>query len=139
MVKKVDFKLLRVNTVAIKPILNDKGYPKGELCSIPTQLNGVPDQKWIDIFLEYWKKPTSYPSIHKPNNASVENQWLVLTDISVNDFKKAHLKTLKEAIKFTNNRYNQLLDEKILKESERKEKVRIATEQARKEAESIEI
>ena len=91
------------------------------LYKIPFRLNRIPSSLWIKLFLNAWKFPQQFTSMHRFGIASVYSDKIILDGTTIEEVKKYHRDTLKLCVEKANQDEREILDEERRKK-EREEK-----------------
>lgn len=94
------------------------GTPGSALYAVPFRLNHYPNQTWEKIFLEKWRFPSEFTTMHRGNIAKISANRIILDGTTIEEVRDYHLKTLKLVIQETNKQYKQL----IIQEQQRQDK-----------------
>lgn len=92
------------------------GTPGCALYKIPLKLSETPSNLWEEVFLQNWKNPSSFSSMHRPNIASINKNNLILDGTTLEEIENYHKKTLLECIEKTNQYVEIYTKQKIEKE-----------------------
>ncbi len=88
-----------VNEVSMPRLDGSKG---SALYSIPFRLSTVPSSIWVEIFLENWRNPQSFTTMHRPRIASVLGDKIILDGTTIEEIEKYHKATLVNAVQMAN-------------------------------------
>jgi hypothetical protein len=89
-------------------VADEVGIPKNDgtrgsaLYAVPFQLSRRPSDDWSRLFIEQWKHPPEWTTMHRPSIARVEGGKVILDGTTIDEVEKYHRKTLKLAIDETN-------------------------------------
>jgi hypothetical protein len=89
------------------------GTPGSGLYKIPLLLNIKPSATWIRYFEKFWKRPTYFSQMHRPEIAKVIGNKILLDGTTLEELKKYHKRTLDIVISDANARYVGEIDEAI--------------------------
>lgn len=96
------------------------GSPRSALYSIPFELSKVPSYEWCSFFLEAWRHPSTFSSMHRPSIASVEDNLIILNGTTIEEVEKNHKETLLKAIEIANQKEKEYFQQKDMQEESRK-------------------
>ena len=87
------------------------GTPGCALYKIPFRLSRKPSDLWCKIFLQKWKMPSCYTSMHSPDIASIQADKIILDRTTIEEVEKYHRETLILCVNETNKREQELIEE----------------------------
>jgi predicted nucleotide-binding protein len=96
---EIRIKGIIVNEVSMPRLDGSKG---SALYSIPFRLSTVPSSIWVEIFLENWRNPQSFTTMHRPRIASVLGDKIILDGTTIEEVEKYHKATLENAVQMAN-------------------------------------
>ena len=88
------------------------------LYKIPFELSSTPSRIWKDVFLETWRRPPKWTSMHRPSIANVIGNKVILDGTTMEEVKKYHRDTLILCV----NKANEIISE--YEQKQRQEKLR---------------
>ena len=109
------------------------GTPGSALYAVPFHLNHYPNRIWEQIFLQQWRFPSVFTSMHRGNIATINGDRIILDGTTIEEVRDYHLETLKLVIQETNKQYKQL----IIQEQKRQEKEIELERQQREKVQSV--
>lgn len=107
-----DFKPIKTEGVVTKEVgqpRND-GTPGSALYAVPIKISEAPPTAWSELFLNAWRYPSSFTTMHRGNIARVTGDRIVLDGTTIDEVKKYHASTLKLAVEEANARYQEHLE-----------------------------
>jgi len=114
-------------------IVDDVTLPKNDgtrgsaLYSVPFRLSKMPSGLWESFFLEAWRHPQEFTTMHRSSIASVYGRKIILNGTTLEEIDKYHKKTLISAVRKAND------DEK--REIQKDKLIRIQREKEKREYE----
>ncbi|WP_196805106.1 toll/interleukin-1 receptor domain-containing protein [Mycobacterium sp. UM_WGJ] len=72
------------------------------LYTVPFTLSTAPDGAWCELFVQHWNQPPRFTTMHRPGNASVSGDRIILTGTTMDEVEKYHVETLRLVIETTN-------------------------------------
>ncbi|HFI0113895.1 TPA: toll/interleukin-1 receptor domain-containing protein [Streptococcus suis] len=97
------------------------GSPGCALYKIPFKLNTSPNREWCNYFLESWRRPPKWTSMHRFNIAKVAGDKIILDGTTMEEVKEYHLATLKLCIQEANLKYRKSIEfERVKRDNELK-------------------
>lgn len=112
----------------------EKGSNNGDKFFV--KLNGRPEEAWSKIFMEKWKRPSTFSSMHAPSIASISGNKVILDNTDISIVKSTHLATLKLVVGETNQAFKnyqsdlqQKAKEKAEKDRQEKERIQSVKDQ----------
>lgn len=72
------------------------------LYTVPFTLSTAPDVAWAELFVQHWNHPPRFTTMHRPGNASISGDRIVLTGTTMDEVEKYHVETLRLVIEATN-------------------------------------
>jgi hypothetical protein len=100
------------------------------LYKIPFKLSRRPSHVWQEVFIQTWKSPPRFTSMHRPGIASISGDRIILNGTTIEEVEKYHRDTLKLCVERANE---------IEKEIENQKKKQEDMERARREAHEEEV
>lgn len=82
------------------------------LYAIPFRLSRRPSELWKKIFLEAWKSPPSFSSMHRSGIAKVYEDKIILDGTTIEEVKNYHRDTLMLCVDLANKQENLIIEEK---------------------------
>lgn len=127
--------VIRIKGIIVNEITEPRsdGTSGSALYSIPFELNKVPDQDWINIFISTFDNPPHYTSMHRPGIASVYGNKIILTGTTIQEVQNYHKETLILAVNNANSSYKEI----IIRKKEKEEQERLAREKRKRDIEDI--
>ncbi len=119
-----DIKIMGIILEEVTSPRND-GTRGSALYTVPFRLSRRPSSEWIEVFEHTWNRPPEFTSMHRPGIASVIGDRVILDGTHIEEVEKYHLKTLKLALKVTNQKiaeYEHAKAEQAKAEKEREQK-----------------
>ncbi|MCX5971931.1 MAG: toll/interleukin-1 receptor domain-containing protein [Coprothermobacterota bacterium] len=101
------------------------------LYAVPFRFSNTPPFEWVQIFIESWDHPTRFTSMHRPGIAKVAGDTVILDGTTIEEVEKYHRDTLILATQEANQRYQQLIAAKAIKEEQERKKIADHEEQSR--------
>lgn len=93
------------------------------LYKVPFQLSQKPTALWSRLFIEAWKHPTKYTSMHRPSIASIQGDKVYLDGTTIEEIEKYHRDTLILCVDVANKKEKGVTENQItLEEIELKKK-----------------
>jgi len=109
----------------------DDGTRGSALYRVPFRLSRRPTREWADLFVQYWNRPPTSTSMHRPGIASVVNDTVILDGTTVEEVEMYHRDTLILATQEANDKYHEFIEKKQLEED--RERSRLAAHQRKVE------
>jgi hypothetical protein len=78
------------------------GTPGSALYAVPFRLSRRPSQKWAELFLQNWRHPPSFTTMHRSSIARISGNKIVLDGTTMEEVERYHLATLKLVLDKTN-------------------------------------
>lgn len=109
------------------------GTPGSALYVVPFHLNHSPNRVWQQIFLQNWRFPPRFTTMHRGDIASASGNRIILDGTTVEEVRDYHLETLKLVIQETNKQYKKL----VIQEQQRQERERELRDKQRDKVKSV--
>ncbi|ANN99420.1 TIR domain [Mycobacteroides abscessus subsp. massiliense] len=93
--------IVGVDTQGVGKPRND-GTRGSALYTVPFTLSTAPDGAWAELFVQHWNRPPRFTTMHRPGNASVSADRIILTGTTMDEVEKYHIETLRLVIEATN-------------------------------------
>lgn len=90
------------------------------LYKVPFRLNKIPAAEWIQLFLEAWRLPPRFSTMHRPGIASVYGDTILLDGTTIDEVAEYHRDTLVLCVERANQQYQELCRSRDTAERERK-------------------
>ena len=90
------------------------------LYSIPFRLSRVPSELWKKLFLQAWKFPSSFTSMHRSDIARIYDDEIILDGTTIEEVRDYHRKTLILCVEEA-NKQEKIIIEKQRQQQEREE------------------
>lgn len=103
--------LISVDSDEVTQPRND-GTPGSALYAVPFHLNHYPNRTWEKIFLQKWRFPSEFTTMHRGKIAKISGDLITLDGTTIEEVRDYHLRTLKLVIQETNKQYKQLIIQK---------------------------
>lgn len=81
------------------------------LYKIPFRLSKRPSDLWCRLFLESWKVPPQFSTMHRPRIASVVGDKIILNGTTIEEVRDYHKETLELCINEANKKESEILRE----------------------------
>lgn len=135
----VSFQPLKITGIIVDRIgtPRDDGTRGSALYTVPFRLSNTPPFEWIQIFIESWNHPTHFTSMHRPGIASVAGDTVILDGTTIEEVEKYHRDTLVLATQEANQRYQQLISAKAIREEQERKKIADHEEQVQEALKKI--
>ena len=100
------------------------GIIKEQVNKVPFRLSRKPSDSWKEFFLQSWKMPSSFTSMHRPGIASVYADEIILDGTTIEEVKDYHSKTLILCVEEANRREQEFLEkqQRLIELEEQKKK-----------------
>ncbi len=72
------------------------------LYGVPFRLSRRPSQKWAELFVQNWRHPPRFTTMHRPSIARISGDKIVLDGTTMEEVERYHLATLKLVLDKTN-------------------------------------
>jgi len=105
-----DIKITRVIVEDVTQPRND-GTAGSALYTVPFALSQRPPSEWARIFIENWKRPPRWSTMHRPGIARINGATVVLDGTTISEVESVHRETLKLVLDETNREYRELLEQ----------------------------
>lgn len=86
-------RLVEVVVDQVTEPLND-GTPGSALYLVPIRLSRTPSWAWEQAFLNAWRSPRQFTSMHRPRIARIEGDCIVLDGTTIEEVRDIHRATL---------------------------------------------
>ncbi len=103
--------------IQILGVIADKvGTPRNDgtrgsaLYEIPFLLSQTPPYEWAELFVEIWRNPPRYSSMHRRKIASIVGKTIVLDGTTMEEVRDYHRDTLVLVVEETNKKYKEMVD-----------------------------
>lgn len=127
-----DIRILEIVADEVTAPLND-GTPGSALYRIPFRLSRIPDEIWMNIFIDEWNHPQSFTMMHRPGIAYVEGNRIILDGTTLEEVQKYHKETLIACVNNANIRKKQYTQKLVSTQ----ENARIAEEDRKRKVEEM--
>ncbi|WP_283695822.1 toll/interleukin-1 receptor domain-containing protein [Clostridium perfringens] len=119
------FTPIKINKIIIDEVTSPRmdGTRGSALYKIPFELTSTPNRMWKDVFLETWRRPPQWTSMHRPGIASVIGNKIILDGTTMEEVKKYHRDTLILCINKTNEIISEYEQEQ--RQAKLREKIRL--------------
>lgn len=101
------------------------GTPGCALYKVPFRLSRKPSDSWKEFFLQSWRMPSCFTSMHRSNIASIYEDEIILDGTTIEEVRDYHGKTLNLCVEEANEREQAYLEKQQqlseLKEQKRKQ------------------
>jgi TIR domain len=128
-----DIKITRIILEEVTEPRND-GTRGSALYSVPFALSRRPPSEWTELFIETWKHPPRFTTMHRPGIASVRGSVVTLDGTTIEEVASYHRDTLQLAVEEANRRYRewqnkqqQLREREILQREAHRKKIEDAS------------
>jgi len=74
------------------------------LYAIPFQLSRRPSADWAELFVETWRHPPRWTTMHRPSIAKVSGDRIILDGTTIEEVEKYHRETLLAVLDYVNER-----------------------------------
>lgn len=116
---------IKINRIILDKVTTPKmdGTRGSALYKIPFELSSTPSREWEEVFLETWRMPPIWTSMHRSSIARIIGNEIVLDGTTMEEVKKYHRDTLMLCI----NKTNEIISEYERKQRQKrlKEKIRL--------------
>lgn len=121
-IRKNSFIPIKINKILIDEVTTPTmdGSRGCALYTIPFELSDYPNNEWKTIFIEKWRHPSQFTSMHRPSIASINEKRIILNGTTIEEVKKYHRNTLMLCIEETNNLISKIEKERYQKELQEK-------------------
>jgi len=133
------FEPIRILNIVVDEVTQPRndGTRGSALYCVPFQLSRVPPSRWGDIFIEKWRRPPSWTSMHRPSIAELHGDKVYLNGTTMDEVRKVHRDTLVLAVNEANRLYVEF-EKQAFERSQRARQLREEHERRiRKEADDI--
>ncbi|MTB35396.1 toll/interleukin-1 receptor domain-containing protein [Streptococcus uberis] len=93
------------------------------LYKIPLRLNRKPSELWEQLFLENWKYPPKFTTMHRSKIAKIINDKIILDGTTIEEVKEYHRDTLKLCVELSNNQEKDYIRKQMLEEERKLQKI----------------
>lgn len=93
------------------------------LYKIPLRLNREPSELWEQLFLENWKYPPKFTTMHRSKIAKIINDKIILDGTTIEEVKEYHRDTLKLCVELSNNQEKDYIRKQMLEEERKLQKI----------------
>ncbi|MCK1236787.1 toll/interleukin-1 receptor domain-containing protein [Streptococcus uberis] len=93
------------------------------LYKIPLRLNRKPSELWEQLFLENWKYPPKFTTMHRSKIAKIINDKIILDGTTIEEVKEYHRDTLKLCVELSNNQEKDHIRKQMLEEERKLQKI----------------
>ena len=111
-----DIKLIGVDTGRVGSPRND-GTRGASLYSVPIRLSSTPPREWSDAFPDFWDRPSSYTSMHRPGIGRIEGDCVILDGTTLEEVERYHAATLKLVVAALNTAYRKHAQERAAEDA----------------------
>lgn len=80
------------------------------LYAIPFRLSRIPSSLWIELFLQAWRFPPRFSTMHRPNVASAYGDKIILNGTTIEEVKQYHKETLILCVEQANQQEQRILE-----------------------------
>jgi TIR domain len=88
------------------------GTPGSALYKVPFQLSALPDDDWVQLFVDTWNHPPTFTSMHRSGIARVEGDRVILDGTTIEEVEKYHRDTLTLVLKHVNEKISRLEEDR---------------------------
>ena len=92
-------------------VADEVGEPRDDgtrglaLYAVPFRLSRSAPHDWADLFVDTWRFPPEFTTMHRPLNIRIVGDRLILTETTIDEVQGVHRKTLKLVLDRVNERY----------------------------------
>jgi len=113
------------------------GSTGSALYKVPFQLSKRPSVLWSKFFLEAWKHPARYTSMHRPSIASIQGDKVYLNGTTIEEIERYHRDTLVLSVEVANKKENAAIEHQFGFEEVERKKRQMHTDSIRNNAKRI--
>lgn len=106
-----EIRILNIIKEDITAPRND-GTRGSALYAIPFQLSAYPSRQWCELFLQAWRNPSRFSTMHRPNIAKIVGDRIILDGTTIEEYKQYHHETLQSAVSEANRKKQALIQAK---------------------------